>query len=147
MGMLTVDRISLGAKAKDKVDAIRLAGELLVNGGCVKPAYIDGMQERERTMSTYLGVGVSIPHGMYENYDDILDSGLSFLQLPEGVEWEEGEIVYVVIGIASSSDEHITVLQSLAEALEDDEKLEALIHSTDPKQVIEILETVSVEEE
>lgn len=147
MSMLTVDRISLGAKAKDKVDAIRLAGELLVNGGCVKPAYIDGMQERERTMSTYLGVGVSIPHGMYENYDDILDSGLSFLQLPEGVEWEEGEIVYVVIGIASSSDEHITVLQSLAEALEDDEKLEALIHSTDPKQVIEILETVSVEEE
>ncbi len=90
---------------------------------------------------------MSIPHGMYENYDDILDSGLSFLQLPEGVEWEEGEIVYVVIGIASSSDEHITVLQSLAEALEDDEKLEALIHSTDPKQVIEILETVSVEEE
>ncbi len=56
MSMLTVDRISLGAKAKDKVDAIRLAGELLVNGGCVKPAYIDGMQERERTMSTYLGV-------------------------------------------------------------------------------------------
>jgi mannitol PTS system EIIA component len=147
MGMLTVDRISLGAKAKDKADAIRLAGELLVNGGCVNPAYIEGMQERERTMSTYLGVGVSIPHGMYENYDDILESGLSFLQLPEGVEWEEGEMVYVVIGIASSSDEHITVLQSLAEALEDEEKLNALIHSTDPNQVIEILETVAVEEE
>lgn len=147
MGMLTVDRISLGAKAKDKVDAIRLAGELLVDGGCVKPAYIDGMQERERTMSTYLGVGVSIPHGMYENYDDIIESGLSFLQLPEGVEWEEGEMVYVVIGIASSSDEHITVLQSLAEALEDEEKLNALIHSTDAEQVIEILETVSAEED
>jgi mannitol PTS system EIIA component len=147
MGMLAIDRIQLGAKAEDKVDAIRLAGELLVNGGCVTPEYVEGMQERERSMSTYLGVGVSIPHGMYENYDHILNSGLSVLQIPDGVEWEEDENVYLVIGIASSSDEHIHVLQSLAEALEDNEKLQLLIHSTDPKQVIEILETVSVEEE
>ena len=145
MGMLSIDRIQLGAKAKDKVDAIRLAGELLVNGGCVTPEYIDGMQERERSMSTYLGVGVSIPHGMYENYEHILNSGLSVLQLPDGVEWEEGENVYLVIGIASSSDEHINVLQSLAEALEDDEKLQLLINTADPKQVIEILEAVSTE--
>jgi len=41
MGMLAIDRIQLGAKAKDKVDAIRLAGELLVNGGCVTPEYIE----------------------------------------------------------------------------------------------------------
>lgn len=97
-----------------------------MNGDCVTPKYIEGMQERERTMLTYLGVGVSIPHGMYENYEDIIDSGLFFLQLPEGVEWEEGEMVYVVIDIASSSDKHINVLQSLAEALEDEEKLKAL---------------------
>ncbi len=145
MGMLAIDRIQLGAKAKDKVDAIRLAGELLVNGGCVTPEYIEGMQERERSMSTYLGVGVSIPHGMYENYDHILNSGLSVLQIPDGVEWEEDENVYLVIGIASSSDEHINVLQSLAEALEDDEKLQLLIHTTDPKQVIEVLENVATE--
>ena len=145
MGMLSIDRIQLGAKAKDKVDAIRLAGELLVNGGCVTPEYVEGMQERERSMSTYLGVGVSIPHGMYENYDHILNSGLSVLQIPDGVEWEEDEKVYLVIGIASSSDEHINVLQSLAEALEDDEKLQLLIHTTDPKQVVEVLENVATE--
>ena len=96
-------------------------------------------------MSTYLGVGVSIPHGMYENYDHILNSGLSVLQIPDGVEWEEDENVYLVIGIASSSDEHINVLQSLAEALEDDEKLQLLIHTTDPKQIIEVLENVATE--
>ena len=145
MGMLSIDRIQLGAKAKDKVDAIRLAGELLVNGGCVTPEYVEGMQERERSMSTYLGVGVSIPHGMYENYDHILNSGLSVLQIPDGVEWEEDEKVYLVIGIASSSDEHINVLQSLAEALEEDEKLQLLIHTTDPNQVIEVLENVATE--
>ena len=145
MGMLAINRIQLGAKAKDKEDAIRLAGELLVNGGCVTPEYVEGMQERERSMSTYLGVGVSIPHGMYENYDHILNSGLSVLQIPDGVEWEEDEKVYLVIGIASSSDEHINVLQSLAEALEEDEKLQLLIHTTDPNQVIEVLESVATE--
>jgi len=145
MGMLAIERIQLGAKADDKVDAIRLAGELLVAGGCVTPEYIEGMQERERSMSTYLGVGVSIPHGMYENYTHIMRSGLSVLQIPDGVEWEEGENVYLVIGIASSSDEHMHVLQSLAEALEDEEKLQLLIHTADPQQVIDVLEGVSTE--
>ncbi|MDX9865219.1 MAG: PTS sugar transporter subunit IIA [Anaerolineaceae bacterium] len=145
MGMLAIERIQLGAKADDKVDAIRLAGELLVAGGCVTPEYIEGMQERERSMSTYLGVGVSIPHGMYENYTHIMRSGLSVLQIPDGVAWEEGENVYLVIGIASSSDEHMHVLQSLAEALEDEEKLQLLIHTADPQQVIDVLEGVSTE--
>jgi PTS system mannitol-specific IIA component len=145
MAMLAMERIQLGAKAKDKVDAIRLAGELLVSGGCVTSEYIEGMQERERSMSTYLGVGVSIPHGMYENYTHIMRSGLSVLQIPDGVEWEEGENVYLVIGIASSSDEHMHVLQSLAEALEDEEKLQLLIHTADPQQVIDVLEGVSTE--
>ena len=145
MGMLSIDRIHLGAKAKDKEDAIRLAGELLVAGGCVTPEYVEGMQERERSMSTYLGVGVSIPHGMYDNYAHILQSGLSVLQISDGVEWEEDEKAYLVIGIAANSDEHIGVLASLAEALEDEEKLQLLINTEDPKQVIEVLEGVSTE--
>lgn len=145
MGILTVGRIRLGATAKDKEDAIRQAGELLVKGGCVTPEYVEGMLERERSMSTYLGVGVSIPHGMYENYAHILQSGLSVLQLPEGVEWEDEEKAHLVIGIASSTDEHIGVLAKLAEAIEDDATLEKLMSTTDPQEIVDLLKSVSVD--
>src|SRR5512147_403864 len=109
MAILSKDRISLQAGATDKLDAIRKAGELLVTSGCVLPEYVDGMLKREESMSTSLGNGVAIPHGVYENREHILQTGISVLQLSNGVEWDAGEKVYLVIGIAASSDEHVSV--------------------------------------
>jgi mannitol/fructose-specific phosphotransferase system IIA component len=140
MGILALDRIKLGATAVDKADAIRQSGELLVQSGCVQPAYVNGMLAREATMSTYLGNGVSIPHGEFENRADILQTGISVLQLPDGVEWEDGEKAYLVIGIAASSDEHVNVLSNLAEVIEDEDKTEELIKTTDPALILTSLE-------
>ncbi len=136
MTILSLDRIQLQATAVNKADAIRQAGELLVKSGCVQQAYIDGMLAREETMSTYLGEGVAIPHGMHENRDDILKTGISVLQLPQGIEWEDDEKAYLVIGIAASSDEHVGVLSNLAEAIEDEEITHKLINTTDPAVVL-----------
>ena len=136
MSILAPERIQLNAVAADRSEAIRKAGELLVSSGCVLPPYIDGMLLRETTMSTYLGSGVAIPHGVYENRDHILQTGISVLQLPQGVEWDEGEMAYLVIGIAASSDEHVGVLASLAEAVEDEAILNELISATDPEIIL-----------
>ncbi len=139
MSILARERIQLNAAAADRSDAIRKAGELLVSSGCVLPPYVDGMLLRETTMSTYLGSGVAIPHGVYENRDHILQTGISVLQLPQGVEWDEGEMAYLVIGIAASSDEHVGVLASLAEAVEDEAILNELISATDPEIILKYL--------
>lgn len=139
MSILATERIQLNAVAADRSEAIRKAGDLLVNSGCVLPPYVDGMLLRETTMSTYLGSGVAIPHGVYENRDHILQTGISVLQLPQGVEWDEGEMAYLVIGIAASSDEHVGVLASLAEAVEDEAILNELISATDPEIILKYL--------
>lgn len=140
MSILSVERIQLNAVAVDRTDAIRQAGDLLVKSGCVTPEYVDGMLKREMTMSTYLGSGVAIPHGVYENKDHILQTGISVLQLPQGVEWDEdGEPVHLVIGIAASSDEHVGVLASLAEAVEDEAILNEMVHATDPDVILKYL--------
>jgi mannitol PTS system EIIA component len=94
------------------------------------------MLAREETMSTYLGNGVAIPHGQYDNRADILQTGISVLQLPDGVEWEDGEKAYLVIGIAASSDEHVGVLANLAEVIEDEAMTQALITTTDPELIL-----------
>jgi len=139
MSIISKDRIALQASAADKTDAIRQAGELLVKSGCVLPPYVDGMLTREQSMSTSLGNGVAIPHGVYENRDHILQTGLSVLQLPAGVDWGEGEMIYLVIGIAASGDEHVGVLSNLAEVVDDENNLNELLHTADPEIVIKYL--------
>jgi mannitol PTS system EIIA component len=139
MTILSKERISLQTSALDKADAIRKAGELLVNSGCVLPEYIDGMLKREESMSTSLGNGVAIPHGVYENRDHILQTGISVLQLVEPVEWEEGDKVYMVIGIAASADEHVGVLSNLADVIDDEESLAELLKTSDPDIVVKYL--------
>ena len=139
MPILSKDRISLQASAADKADAIRKAGELLVTTGCVLPAYVDGMLTREQSMSTSLGNGVAIPHGMDENRAHVLKTGISVLQLTEGVEWDEGEKVSLIIGIASSSDEHVGVLSNLAEAVDNEESLAELLRTDNPDVIMNYL--------
>lgn len=139
MTILSKERISLQASAADKADAIRKAGELLVASGCVMPEYIDGMLTREQSMSTSLGNGVAIPHGVYENREHILQTGISVLQLTDGVEWEDGEKVFMVIGIAASADEHVGVLSNLADVIDDEEALTALMKTSDPDVILKYL--------
>ena len=139
MSILSKDRISLQASAVDKADAIRKAGELLVTTGCVLPEYVEGMLTREQSMSTSLGNGVAIPHGIYENRDHILKTGISVLQLTDGVDWDEDEKVFMVIGIAASSDELVGVLSSLADVIDNEENLAELLKTNDPDVVVKYL--------
>lgn len=139
MSILAADRIRLQARAADKIDAIRQAGELLVLSGCVAPAYVDGMLGREAIMSTYLGNGIAIPHGQNENRDDVYRTGLSVLQVPAGIDWGEDEPVHLVIGIAATSDEHIGVLANLAEVVEDEDTVALLATTDDPAVILEHL--------
>ena len=147
MAILAENRIQLGATAVSKADAIRQAGQLLVTSGCVEPGYVDGMLAREETMSTYLGEGVAIPHGQFDNRGQILQTGISVLQIPQGIEWEDGEKAHLVIGIAASADEHVGVLANLAEAIGDEDITHKLIHTTDPADILAELGKEQVEED
>jgi phosphocarrier protein FPr len=137
--VLTPDLVQLGAAAADKHEAIRRAGELLVRAGCVEPGYVAGMQAREQTMSTYLGGGVAIPHGTFDDRTLVRKTGISVVQVPQGVEWEPGEIAYIVVGIAALSGEHIDVLARLGEVVEDEALTRALVEATDPAAVVACL--------
>jgi phosphocarrier protein FPr len=139
VAIIEKDHIALQATAASKEEAIRKSGQLLVDSGCVEPAYVDGMLAREETMSTYLGNGVAIPHGEYDNREDIHRTGISVLQLPDGVEWGPDETAYLIIGIAASSDEHVGVLSKLAEVVEDEDYTQRLINTTDPSLILEAL--------
>jgi mannitol/fructose-specific phosphotransferase system IIA component len=139
MEVLTSEMVRLGAQAADKVEAIKQVGEILIQAGCVAPSYVDGMLARERVMSTYLGSGIAIPHGELADLRSVYRTGVSVLQLPEGVEWEPGECAYLVIGLASTDQEHVEVLANLVDLLQEPEIITQLVHTTEPRVIVERL--------
>lgn len=139
VNVLTVETIRLRAKAADKVDAIRQSGQLLVRAGYVTPAYIEGMLAREQVSSNYLGNGIAIPHGRRKDLKHVYHTGMSVLQLQQGVEWEPGEKAYLVIGLAAVSNDHFGILTNLVEVLSDQKTIQQLVHTANPMVIIERL--------
>jgi len=128
--VLSKKNIKLGLKSVSKTEAIQMAGQLLVDGGYVDPEYIEAMLQREEDLTTYIGNGAAIPHGVSEAKEKIHRTGISILQFPEGVDFGEG-IAYLVIGIAGMGNEHLMILSNLAEILEEESKVEELRKTTD----------------
>ena len=127
--------IKLGLPSVSKEEAIQAAGELLKELGCVGDAYISAMQEREKLVSTYMGLGVAIPHGTSQAKGEVKKSGIVFLQYPDGVDFGD-EKAQLVFGIAGVGDEHLDLLSNISNALEDEELLEALKTTTDINLVL-----------
>ena len=141
MSILSTNKVKLNAKVNDKFEAIRMAGELLVQAGHAEASYVDSMIERENTLSTYMGGGLAIPHGTNEAKGKIKSTGLSIVQIPDGVDFGDGEIAHVVIGIAAIGDDHMDILTSVAMVCSDDENLERIIKAETAEQLIEIFES------
>jgi phosphocarrier protein FPr len=136
MIQLTPQNIRIGARAANKNEAIRAAGQVLVESGFIEPGYIESMIGREGQANTYLGNGISIPHGMAKDRELIRATGISVVQLPEGVEWGPGKMAHLIVGIAAKSDEHLGVLAALTDVLDDPARAELLAKTTDPNDII-----------
>ena len=130
--------IKLGQKPVTKEEAIQAAGELLEELGYVDSTYVAAMQDREKLVSTYIGMGMAIPHGTTQAKDTVKKTGIVFLQYPEGVDFGE-EKAQLVFGIAGIGDEHLELLGKLCTLLEDEALLETLKTTDDVDWVLEQL--------
>jgi len=138
---LGADNVFLGLSASNKEQAIRFAGEQLVKGGYVQPEYVEAMLEREKLTPTYLGESIAVPHGTVEAKDRVLKTGVVFCQYPAGVLFgeEADDVARLVIGIAARNNEHIQVITSLTNALDDDSVIEKLANTTSVQDVLDLL--------
>ena len=111
---------------------------MLVDQGCVEPSYVDAMLDREKIVSTYMGMGLAIPHGTTEAKGTVKKTGIVFTQYPDGVDFGD-EKAQLVIGIAGIGDEHLELLGKIAEALEDEEVLEKMKTTDDVDWILKTL--------
>ena len=112
---------------------------MLIAAGCVAPGYQASMGRREALANTFLGHGVAIPHGLGEDRHLMRRDGIAVLQLPEGVEWNPGQVTRLVVGIAAQSDTHITLLRRLTRLIQDEATLQRLFTTSDASEIVNAL--------
>lgn len=136
---LTSQDITLLQSAPDKLTAIDAIAADLTSKGFVAEGYIDGMINREKQNSTFLGNGIAIPHGTTDTRDLVKQTGITVHHFPQGVQWGDNNTVYVAIGIAAKSDEHLEILKQLTKVLSDEGIEECLRLAKTKDEIIAIL--------
>lgn len=133
--IIVKEGIVLGQLPETKEEAIAKAGELLVKLGYVDESYIPAMLEREKLVSTYMGMGVAIPHGTSQAKGTVKKSGIVCLQYTQGV-YFGSEKAQLIFGIAGVGDEHLEILANICTMLEDEKVLEELKTTKDVDWVL-----------
>lgn len=136
--VMVKEGIKLGQKSVTKEEAIAAAGNLLYELGYVEKDYIEAMQERERTVSTYLGMGVAIPHGTGDAKNKVKKTGIVLVQYPDGVDFGD-EKAQLVFGIAGIGNEHLELLGKITQVIDDQENLSKLKTAGNIQDVLDML--------
>jgi PTS system mannitol-specific IIA component len=142
--VVTRDLIIASGTATTRDDAIREAGNLLVKADAVTPAYVDAMQERERSISTYMGSYLAIPHGTNESKEAITHSAVSLVRYENPIDWDGNE-VRIVVGIAGLDNEHLGILSKIAIIFSDEDEAKKMLNATTVEELYQLLGDVNAE--
>ena len=142
--ILTVSQIKVPGSARTKDEAIREAGQILVDTGAVTPAYVDAMFEREKSVSTYMGNYLAIPHGTNEAKDEITASALSVVRYDPPIDWDGNQVRFAV-GIAGYEGGHLEILGKIAVIFSDTDEVDKMIAAGSAGEVFDLLNAVNEE--
>jgi mannitol PTS system EIIA component len=140
--VLTQSHIKVPGDARSKDDAIREAGQLLVDAGAVSPAYVDAMFEREKSVSTYMGNFLAIPHGTNEAKDAITRSAISVVRYDDAIDWDGNDVRFAV-GIAGVENGHLEILGKIAIVFSDTDEVDKLLAASSADELYELLQAVN----
>lgn len=136
---LTTQDIQLQQHFENKQAAIQGLAQALTAKGLVAEGYAQGMLNREAQHSTYLGNGIAIPHGTTDTRELVKQTGVTAMHFPQGLDWGDGNRVYVAIGIAAKSDEHLGILKQLTKVLSAEGVEQALQQAKTAQQIIAVI--------
>lgn len=142
--ILTLAQIKAPGTATSKDEAIREAGQILVEAGAVAPAYVDAMFEREQSVSTYMGNYLAIPHGTNEAKESIARSALSVVRYETPIDWDGNEVRFAV-GVAGVNNGHLEILGKIAVVFADTAEVDRLLAAGSAQEIYDLLHAVNEE--
>ncbi|HPE29360.1 MAG TPA: PTS sugar transporter subunit IIA [Candidatus Mcinerneyibacteriales bacterium] len=143
---ISLERTFLFEEEKDKGAIIRKLCESIARSENIThpQKFTDDILEREKIMSTGIGLGIAIPHTKSEHVKDItIALGVS----RKGIEWDalDGKPVHFVVMIAAHISQHndyLKILAKVALVLKSEKKRDLLIHAGSPDAIYEVFSTL-----
>ena len=78
-----------------------------------------------------------------EGKEHIHRSGISIVQLPEGVDFGDGQIAKIVIGIAGKGDEHMDMLSKIALVVSEEENVTQMVKAASKEELLAMFQGVN----
>jgi nitrogen PTS system EIIA component len=97
--------------------------------------------EREKIVSTGIGLGVAIPHAKLKGYDDFFIA--IGIQAKKGIEWNALDnspvhLIFMIGGPENRQTEYLRILSHLTIAIKNEERRKKLLKTYDAPEVIKL---------
>lgn len=143
--VLRKENIKINCSDCTSDEAIERVGRDLVESGYVEENYIEGMFERDHSLSVFMGNKIALPHGEYEYKKNILKSGIVVHVYPKALDWH-GEAVNLVIGLAGIGEEHVQILANVASVFGEIEEVDKVVAQQNIDYIYDILTAEDIDE-
>ena len=135
--------VKIDAEVYSPEEAIRTAGNLLVEANKATPDYIDAMVDTFKTIGSYivLAPNIAMPHARPGEW--VKEPCLSFVKLKKPIKFNHPEndpvkLIFALGGV--DSDSHINMLKALSLVLSNSEKVEKLKNVKNYDEFINIIQ-------
>lgn len=142
--LLKQNLIRLNVDAGTKEEAVRCVGRLMLDGGYIKPGYIDGMCEMAETAAGYIVItrGVAMPHARPEYGVNRICAAIITLRNPIPFGNPVNDPVKLVIALAATDHiSHLELMQDIATVFDDEALVEKLKQAESETELAELIKT------
>lgn len=127
-------------------DVLRKLVDVVYEAGKIqdKDQFFNAILDREKIVSTGIGMGVAIPHAKLHSYDHFFIA-IGFLKKP--VDWKSLDgtpvrIVFMIGGPDDKQTEYLQILSHLTHAIKDEELRKKLLNLSEKSEIIELFEKI-----
>ncbi len=129
---------------KDRDEAVKALVNLAYTTGKIddRTEFYEAIIDREKIVSTGIGMAVAIPHAKLANYDNFfIVVGI----LSVGVDWNTIDeslvrIIFMIGGPDDKQTEYLQILSGITSVVKDEGRRKLLMNASSPREVTELLE-------
>ncbi len=136
--------LALFLDCSDRDEALKRLIDCLDQQGKLhdKEAFFKAILERERIVSTGIGMGVAIPHAKLKGYNEFFIA--VGVQQGKGIEWNALDqlpvrLIFLIGGPDNCQNDYLKILSQLTLVIRDEQKRKKLIKAATPAELITLL--------
>lgn len=140
--IIKLENIKLNIEVPDWKEAVKQAGELLLNNRCITQDYIESMINSVEELGPYIVIAPHIAIAHARPSSSVLKSEISLVTLSKPVNFgnKQNDPVNIVFAFSALENQgHLYQLSKIINLIEDEEKLKRLLESKNAYEVCKII--------